>query len=149
MADRQLTTQEGALRQAALMITSLAMSKLLLLKGPITLTEFTTKAALLALQADFSGYTAGGYSIASWTGPTKAPGGGGLISSSLVNIVIVPPEDPDPIVGNTLYGWWIQDATGNVRQAGVFDPPRPMNEVSDQFPFVEQMVFGKNPTVES
>jgi len=144
MPDRQLTTQDAALRQGELMITSLAASKLRFTKDPITLTDFTVKATLVAAEADFSGYTAGGYTLATWTGPAKNLEGGAVVSSPLVTVKIVDP-DPDPIVGHSLTGWWIEDATGNVRQAGVFDPVRDMNVVADQFPFVEQIVFGRNP----
>jgi hypothetical protein len=144
--DSQLTTQQAALRMGALMITSLIASKLRFFKTNLPVSALTTKASMVAAEADYSGYPAGGYALAAWVGPGINLSGGAAITSPSVNVLIVDP-DPDPIVGNTLYGWWIEDATGNVRQAGKFDPPRGMNVVADQFPWIDQIVLGKNPTV--
>jgi hypothetical protein len=143
MPDNQLYTQESALRKSALLIAGLANSKLRLIQGAFVVGAFTTKAQMVASEATFDGYPAGGYPLAAWTGPLIATGGGAIETSPLVNIAYGPAGDPP--VGNSISGWWIEDATGNVRTAGNYDPPRSASQVGDGWSFVDQIIEAKNP----
>lgn len=142
MPDYQLYTNEAARRKVTLLVTSLALSKLRFFQNDLVLTAFTTKAQLVASEATFDGYTATGYTLTAWTGPSNAPGGGSIETSPMVVVTYTP--DPDEPVGNVLGGWWVEDATGNVRIAGVFEPVRPMNVLGNSFPFVIQVVEARN-----
>lgn len=144
MPDNQLYTNEAAIKKASVIKTNLALSKLRLVKSGITIIASTTKAAMVAQEADFSGYTAGGYTLTAWTGPLSAQGGGANILTPLVNISFVTPEDDPPVV-NTIGGWWVEDAAGIVRLAGNFDPARPMQSDTDGIAFVVQVTEAKNP----
>lgn len=146
MADSQFVTLEGALTKATAMKTAFAASKLRLCQAPFVPTMFSTKAELVAAEANYSGYPAGGYALATWTGPLKDPSGGAVITSPLVNIIMVDP-DPDPLVPNTISAWWIEDATGNVRIVGTYEEPRTLGSLTDGWPQVVQDVEGRNATV--
>lgn len=144
MADSQLYTNESAIKKGTVVKASLASSKLRLCGTAITLTRFTTKDQLVATEATYSGYPAGGYALAAWTGPYADPNGGAILTSPLVNPSITEPEDP-PTVGNNITGWWVEDSTGAVRLVGSYDPPRPIQTVLDSFPVVIQIVEARNP----
>lgn len=142
MADYQFYTRQAGLRKATLIITSLALSFLRLTKGPFIPTAFTTRDELLAAEADYDGYPAGGFPLAAWTGPTADPNGGAVLTSPLVNATYGPAGDPP--VGNSISGFWVEDATSNVRLVGVFDPPRSLAELNQGFPIVVQIVEAVN-----
>ena len=147
MADRQFYTAEAANAKAVDIQTALAAGKLRLIdaaKLPAPNT-FTTRAELIAAEATFDGYTAGGYAVAAWTGPSNTPGGGSTLTSALVNVEYGPAGTPP--VANSISGWWYDDATAptpQVRVVGVYDPPRPMGDVGDAIVWVDQIVEGKN-----
>jgi hypothetical protein len=141
--DNQLYTQEAATIKATGIKTALALSKLRFTKEGLVITQFTTIAQLEANEADFDGYTAGGYTLTAWTGPLKADVGGAVITSPLVNVAYGPAGDPP--VTNSIGGWWIEDAAGNVRTAGNFDPPKLLQAVGDGFQFVDQLIEARNP----
>ena len=145
MADYQQYTQEAAITKATEIKTALALSKFRLVKGPFSLTAFTTRAELIAAEADFDGYVAGGYTLTAWTGPNNAEGGGAVITSPLVNPAYGPAGDPP--VTNEIVAWWIDDAGGDVRVAGTYAPGRMMQQVGDGFPVVVQIVEGRNPPI--
>ena len=142
MPDNQFYTVEAATTKAAAIKTALALSKLLLFKQGLNPTQFTTKAEFEAQECDFDGYTAGGYVLTAWTGPLNNPGGGAVITSPIVNSVYGPVGTPP--VTNQVGGWFIEDATGNVRLVGTFDPPRPMIQVGDGIVLVVRDVEGFN-----
>lgn len=144
MPDQQLFTQQAATRKATIIQGGLANSKLRLVKNPITINQFTTKETLEANEADFDGYTEGGYTLTAWIAPNNDPGGGAVITSPLTNIAFGTPSDPP--VGNTLYGWWIEDSTGAVRLVGVWNPERPIQAPGEGFPMIVQIVEGRNPS---
>lgn len=144
MPDTQLYTQEAAARKVVLIIASIALSKLRLFKEGLSVTQFTTKALLVAAECDFSGYTAGGYTLTAWTGPITASGGGAIETSPMTNVAFVDP-DPDPVVGNAVGGWWVEDATGNVRVVGTYSPVRLIQGPGDGFSVVVQILEAKNP----
>lgn len=92
--------------------------KLHLFKSPFTVDELTTVADLTPIEADCDGYTAGGIALTFTTGyisPDLIPSN----ESQLVSIIM-----PDPVVvGNTIYGGWIQATTGIV---AAFNLPTPV-----------------------
>lgn len=146
MPNYQLYTRQAATSKAGVIKTSLALSKLRFCQGDISISQNTTKAELVAAEADFSGYTAGGYTLTAWVGPVNNPAGGAIITSPAVNPAVTDP-DPDPIVGNTLSAWWVESAAGDVKLVGVLNPAVPMNQVGDGFLFVTQIVEAYNAPV--
>lgn len=144
MPDYFLYTKQAAIEKATVIKTSLATSKYRLYKAPLVPTQFTTKAQLVAAECDFSNYTAGGYPITAWLGPTNNPQGGAVINTPSINVIVVAPEDPDPLVGNTVGGFWIEDTSGDVRVVGVFSPVRPLLLAGDGFVDVVAIVEGLN-----
>jgi hypothetical protein len=142
MADTMFYTQEAANKKCVVLIANLALSKLRLVKGSFLINTFTTKAQLVANEADFDGYTPGGYTLTAWTGPLIAGGGGAVMSSPLVVTSYNTPSDPP--VTNSICGWWAEDAAGVVRVCGNFAPARPMAQVGDGWPMLIQIIEGFN-----
>jgi hypothetical protein len=149
MPDRQFYTKECAVAKAKDIQTALATSKLRLFKAPdLVPTTFTTRAELEAAECDFSGYTAGGYPLPVWTGPANNPGGGQALTSPLIHPAV--DGAADPIIPNSVGGWWVEDKTAvspQVRVVGVFDPPRSMSTPGDMIDWVDQIIEGLNPLV--
>jgi hypothetical protein len=140
--DSQFYTQEAASTKATGIKTALALSKLRFFKDSLSPTQFTSKASFEAAECDFDGYTTGGYTLTAWTGPLNNPGGGAVITSPLVTSAYGPAGDP--AVTNQVGGWWIEDATGNVRLVGTFQPSRPQVQVGDGIVIVIRDVEGFN-----
>lgn len=145
MPDSQFYTTQAAAAKAAVVKTTLAVSKLRLFKTGITVDQFSTKEELVAAECDFDGYTGGGYALTAWTGPAPNPGGGAVITSPLVYINNNTPSDPP--AGNQCGGFWIETAGGLVWLVGIFDPSRPLQVVGDGFPWVQQIIEAKNPVI--
>jgi len=138
-----LYTREAATEKATVIKTSLATSKVRFFQSTLSVSQNTTKAELVAAEADFSGYTAGGYALAAWLGPVKNQAGGSVITSPTVMVLTEDP-DPDPFVGNTIGGFWVEDTSGDVRLVGVFDPTIPMLQIGDGFPWLTQIIEAFN-----
>lgn len=145
MADVQLYTVQAAIAKATNIKTALAVSVLHFFKDTLILSQFTTKAEFEANECDFDGYVGAGYPLAAWTGPLIDPNGGAIITSPLVNIAYGPAGDP--VVANQVAGWWVEDAAGNVRWSGTYDPVRPMGVVGNGWPWVGQIVEARNPVI--
>ena len=143
MPDTQLYTTQAASAKAAAIITTLANSKLRLFKSTLVLTQFTTRAELLAAECNYDGYPEGGYELDEFTGPINDAGGGAVLTSPLVNPAYGEPSDPP--VGNEVGGWWIEDSEEKVRVAGRYSPARPIQVPGDGFPVVVQIVEARNP----
>lgn len=143
MPDSQFYTQEAALALATEVKTALAASKLLLGNNAFVPTQTSTKVQLNANELAVDGYTAGGYALAAFTGPLLDPGGGAVITSPLVNVAYGPAGVP-PETGSCSF-WWIEDASGDVRMVGIFNPPRSLAQVGDGWPQVVQAIYGRNP----
>jgi len=146
LANYQLYTRQAAMEKATVIKTSLATSKVRFFQSTLSVSQNTTKVELVAAEADFSGYTAAGYALTAWGGPVKNAAGGAIITSPAISPAVTDP-DPDPIVGNTLGGWWVEDTSGDVRLVGVFDQPIPMNAVGDGFTWITQIVEAFNAPV--
>ncbi len=145
MPDSQFYTAEAAIAKADDIKLALAASKLHLFKSSFLPDSFTTKAQLADAECDFDGYSNVGYALAAWTGPAPSPGGGAVLTSPLVYVNNNTPDDPP--VGNTCGGFWIEDAGGDVRLVGIFNPPRPLLVEGEGFPWVQQIVEARNPQV--
>lgn len=140
--DYIIATLEAAFTKATAMKTALALSKLRLFQSTLIPTAFTTKAQLVAAEATFDGYTAGGYALTAWTGPLNGDTGGAVITSPLVPVAYGPPGTPP--VGNSIGGYWVEDATGEVRLVAVYSPARNLSAVGQGWPIVVQDVEGVN-----
>lgn len=136
-------TRAAANTKASAIKTALALSKLRLFQSSYTPNVNTVKADLVAAEATFNGYTSGGYTLTAWTGPVNNPGSGAVITPPAVNPAWANPDD-DPVVSNTIGGWWIEDATGNVRLVGQFADGIPMGQNGDGFTWLTQIVEGFN-----
>lgn len=142
MPDSKFYTREAASAKADDIKLALALSKARFFNAPFVPTESSTQAELEAEETAFDGYPAGGYALAAFTGPLNDPVGGVILTSPLKTVAYGPAAVP-PVTGN-LGGYWIEDANGNVRSVGIYDPPRPMAAVGDGFQWVEQIVEGRN-----
>ena len=146
MPDTQFFSRESATALGTEVKTALALSKLRLCASPFVPNAFTTKAELVAAEAAFDGYPAGGYPLAAWSGPLNDPAGGAIITSPLVNAAYGPAEEP-PVTASISAGW-VEDTSGDVRLIFTYDPVRPMLAEGDGWPIIAQMVYGRNlPTV--
>lgn len=143
MPDTQFSTKEAATALATEVKAALALSKLLLGDDSYTPTVFSSASELGAHEIEASGYTAGGYTLTAFLGPLNDPDGGSYVTSPMVNIVYGPVADP-PVTAMVGY-WWVEDASGDVRAVGIFDPPRPLSSLGDGWQQVVQLVYGRNP----
>lgn len=143
MADNQFFTNEASITNATNSKVPFVTSKLRLTKAPFTPVQTSVKADFVANECDFDGYTpVTGYPIAAVTGPLAYTGGGGILTTGLIDVVYGPAGSPP--VGNSVSGWWIENAAGAVLAAGSYGPPRPCANVGDGFPFLTQFVLFRN-----
>lgn len=138
-----LYPNSGALFLATNAKTALAASKLRLYKGT-TLVPIpaTTLAELEAIEADYSGYTAGGATIANFSAPLLSPSGGASIQSGLVQFAFLSPTPPAEPVSNVVGGWFLVDATGKLISIGTFPNGIGMAADGQGIPMNVQLVFG-------
>ena len=134
----QLFPNSGALKIATLVQTALANAKLRLVKG----TSFTpgpsiTRADLQAMEADFTGYPAGGATVAAMLDPLLNPIGGASIDWPTVQFSAAAPYT----TGNVIIGWWLETATGVVIAVGSFAQPIPITGAGTGFPLSGSLVF--------
>lgn len=134
----QFFPNSAALAIAALVQTELALSKLRLFKNGFTPSVSTTRAELIAEEADFTGYPAGGSAITAFLDPILNPLGGASIDWPTEQFA---PASPFT-VGNVIGGWWIEDAGGTLVYAiGTFAAPIPMNAAGQGLPLAGSLVF--------
>lgn len=148
MADYPLTTIEGAVAQAETQGLAIAdpgatptptTSKLRLFQASLGVpTVETTKVELVANEANYTGYPAGGFTVDVMGPPLGAPGGGVVILSNEL-IAVFTSGDP-----NTIGGYWLQNTAGDVIQVFVYDPPRVLAAIPDGWPIVAQLGYGRN-----
>lgn len=105
--------------------------------GEITPAMDLTIAELDAAECNFSGYAA--TKVVAWTGPYNYPGGGAYHESGLV---IFDGEDATPFVGNTVGGYWVEDAGGALVSVGKLDSPVPIAASGDVVQLVIQLPQG-------
>jgi hypothetical protein len=111
--------------------TALALSKVRLFKSSLVPTPSTTLAELVAAEADYDDYPAGGDTITAFLDPILNPAGGSSISAPTVQFAVT--TDP-PIVTNLIGGAWLEDAAGKVRLVMPFASPVPMEIAGQGFP---------------
>ena len=148
MADYPLITIEGAVEQATIIGLAVAdpdatptptTAKLRLFQSSLGVpTIETVKADLVAAEADYTGYPAGGFTVTVMGPPLGAPGGGVVI---LTNELIAVFTTGAP---NSIGGYWLQDTAGNVILVFVYDPIRVLAAIPDGWPIVAQLGYGRN-----
>ena len=116
----QLYPNVGALLLAAQVQTYLAASKVRLYQAGqgVMLSPLTVIGDLTAtgVEADYTGYPAGGVAVATWLDPLLSDLGGAEIDSGLLDFLPTAPYT----VGNTIQGWWLESAGGDLLVAGDF-----------------------------
>lgn len=143
-------TYECAVAKAEVIKTSLATSKIRLFKFGLVVNAALTRAQLLAAECDFDGYTAGGYAVAAFAGPTRGEAGGAKLTGPLLQPTYGPAGTPP--VGNDVGGYWLDDATAvtpKVRLVAVYSPKRTIAIEGDAIQLVTQIVEGLNAPVEA
>ncbi len=121
VANKQFYTLEATRQQATERQDVYALSVIHLFQSSLTPTGSTTKAELEAAEADYDTYAP--LTFTAWNDPILAPGTGYMIASPLVQFAI---GLTDPVVSNVIGGFWFEDADGNVRGIGTYDPTLPM-----------------------
>lgn len=112
----------GVLDQAATARARLANSKLLLFKSDFIPSFSTTLAEVLAHQADFDGYPAGGATLVQWSAPILIPGAGAGISSPEVQFVF---NGGGSGQQNLIGGYAVVTADNVLYYVGTFPEPYP------------------------
>jgi hypothetical protein len=134
----QLFPNSGTLLIAGLLKTALAASKLRLIKGDFFLPgASTTRDDLLALEADFTGYPAGGAPIANFLAPLLNPVGGASIDWPTIQFAAASPYT----VGNVICGWWIETTDGVLVAVGSFASSIPIGQAGQGFPISGSLVI--------
>jgi hypothetical protein len=144
MPDTIIISTENSLNRAEIMQTELIASKLRFVQAPYVPSLASNRTALLAAEANFSGYPTGGYNLATWAGPGLVSTGGAIITSPAVQVAGAANESVNGVlnVGNTLTGWWTETADNVTLITAAFAPNRSMNLLTDQFPYLVQDVEG-------
>lgn len=120
---QQISPLSGAKEIALARQADMANAVISLFKWSFVPGVSTTKAELEANECDFTDYAT--KVIAAWTGPVLAPVSGYQINAPVQTWTVV-----TATVGNTVGGYWIEDATGDVIDIVVFDDPGvPMTNV--------------------
>lgn len=134
-----LMTLEAGLTAANVWQTDYANSKVRLYQGPGQIAINTPKATLVAGEATYEGYTAGGNLIAAWGAPLAVTPSGWAINAETTFAYV----DAAPHTGNTITGGWVEAADGEVLFA--FNLPTPVNFTQNGNGFVCQLqsVFGR------
>lgn len=149
MPDRPLFTTAAALKGADVIGNSIANSaavpavvgKLRLFDNSFVPDAGTTRAELVAAETALVGYPAGGYSLTDFAAPVKAPLGGAIVTSNLINIAYA---SGAPVV---IGGYWVEDdsaPTPEVREVFIYDPPRSLGTIGDGWPVAVQLGYGAN-----
>lgn len=135
MANSLLVTNEQAINRATLVQTALAASVLRLIQNYVP--SYTdNRTVLLANEANFTGYTNGGYNVSGWSGPILPGTGGAALTSPLVNVS----PSANNTVTNNISGFWVE-TTGNsplTLLTGIINPPVPVLASTTGFPIVVQ-----------
>jgi|SRR5690349_5060551 len=117
--------------------TVFAASKVRLYKSGFVPTPSTLKADLVAQEADYDDYPAGGETITAWLAPVQNPVGGYSIAAPTVQFLVT--TNP-PVVTNVIGGAWLEDSTGKVRLVLPFAQPAPMEVAGQGIPL--NITFG-------
>lgn len=119
----------GRIAMANAIQTLLAVSFIKLFKNDVT-PNVTTLIGDLEV-ADFTGYVE--QTVTAWGEPyLDAINGGVSLTAPSHQFVTTDPTT----VPNTIYGYWVEDATGKLIQCGRFDDPIPMGFPNDAIPLM-------------
>jgi len=124
-------TLEACLTEGAALQTVLALSKVRLYQSTLVPTPSTPKTALVAAEADYDDYPAGGSTITAFLDPIFNPAGGASISAPTVQFDVTTPAPTTP---NLIGGAWLEDAGGDVHLVMPFAAPVPMDTLGQGFP---------------
>lgn len=119
---------------AAALQTLLAGSKVKLFSENVLISVNTIKTDLT--EADFSGYLA--QTVAATNDPVVDPVNGG-ISITMPNHLFA--TDDPTATPNTIHGWWLELAGGDLIMAGNFDAPIQMTEPFQGIPLALTLNF--------
>lgn len=133
---KQFTPFEGVFKSASERRTVYANSVMRLFKAEFSPTASSTATDFEANECDFDNYAA--VTLTAWDDPILSPGAGAMIGSPLVQFEV---GNTDPVVGNSVGGFWIEDAAGVVRLVGIFDDPVPMQVAHAGLPINTYDVF--------
>lgn len=135
----QFWPNAGAQWLADLVQTELAAtSKMRLWQAEaITPSIATTRTELVAAEADYTGYTAGGAALAAWFDALANPLGGFSIDSAKVQFAPAAPYT----VGNNIGGFWVETAAGDLIMIASFQAPIPMSAAGNGFPVSASLIF--------
>lgn len=133
----QFYPNASTLYLAGLVQADLAASKLRLFQEGFVPSIATSRAELIAAEADYTGYTAGGETIAAWLAPLLNPIGGASIDMPTIQFDAASPYT----VANVVAGWWIETAGGVVIAVGTFTTPISIGAVGQGFPMTVTLVF--------
>lgn len=120
-------TAEGDKVALGALKTSLGVTpKLRLFQQPLVPDQATTRADLMAAEADFNGYTAGGTTVTPGTVVLGSDGDWVLPCSAAIEAAT------DGLAPNVIAGCWIEDTAGpNVVRVFTFQQPVSLNATSD------------------
>lgn len=121
--------------------THMAASKLRLFVAGYSPQPNETLADLVAVEATFSGYPAGGYALPTWTGPNYSPAGGSQVNAPQQQVDFTAPGSGVPVTNNVA-GWFVVDSLGNLIADGLFDTVIPMVITGDGFPITISLFAG-------
>jgi hypothetical protein len=124
----------------------LAASKLHLFVSGYVPNPNETLADLTAVEATFSGYPAGGYTISTFVGPNYALLGGSQINSQQIEVAFTAPGSGVPVT-NIIAGWFLVDSEGNLIADGLFDNVVPLTITGDGFPITVSLICGTLNTI--
>lgn len=134
----QFYPNEGCLSQAAAVQTALVDSKLRLFKQGFVPSVSSKLADFVAEECDFTGYTAGGATIAAWLAPLYNPAGGASIDSPTVQFAAAAPYT----IGNVVGGWFlVADEATVVYACGTFQSGVPIGAAGQGVPLTITLVF--------
>ena len=144
--DTPLYTQAAALAEANAVGKTIAdpsatppiVGKARLFSSALVPTVITTSAELVAAEVAFTGYPAGGYPLTGFNPAILATGGGAVIYAQSIPVAY---DSGAPVA---VGGYWVEDATGNVRLVYNYSPARNLAAVGDGWPIVCSLGFGRN-----
>lgn len=131
----------GALTLANVIQAYIAGSKLRLFVSGYIPGPGDTLANLEAVECTFSGYPAGGYSLATWQAAVLSLLGGAETVCPQQAVQYVAPGSGSG-VSNIVGGWFLVDTGGNLIADGTFDSPVGLAAPGDGFPISVSLILG-------
>jgi len=134
-----LVTTESAKATALANQTALAGCKVRLTQGSNVIAYSTTQAQLVANEATYDGYPAGGNTIATWGGPLANSPTGWVLSGETTFAYV----DGSGHVSNVINAGWVETAGGELIFAFNLPTPVTLSTNGDGFVLQLQDVFGR------